>query len=254
MRFSDNWPVISLKAEYPLTGGVPPSAQLQTKPYCQKRSRLVKLLSLSDSPTTSRISTFSWPVRDIWDGLWFSLILGLLTLASPLSAVSLGELQHTKNLTPKKFAGFFELFDFELHKEIQPAHKFLMRQRGDCDDYAVLADHILPAHGYETRLVHVRLAGQIAHAVCFITEDGVYLDFNNRNVFFSVARSSPDLRTIAEKVARSLNANWTSASEFVFSYETEHKVVTATVARTADPSLDPAPRKASAADSGFQVD
>jgi len=183
-----------------------------------------------------------------------SLILGLLALASPLSAVSLGELQHTRNLTPKKFANFFELFDFELHKEVQPAHEFLMRKRGDCDDYAVLADLILPAHGYETRLVHVRLAGQIAHAVCFITEDRVYLDFNNRNVFFSVARSSADLRTIADKVARSLDANWTSASEFVFSYESDHKVVTATVVRTADPSLDPPPRKASAPSSGFQVD
>ncbi len=166
----------------------------------------------------------------------------------------LGEIKTTPNLSPKKFANFFENFAYELHDEVQPAFKFLARERGDCDDYAVLADHVLPDFGYETRLVHVRLAGRIAHAVCFVTEDRIYLDYNNRQVFFTTTRSSPALRAIAEKVARSLDANWTSASEFVFSYETDQKRITATVVRTADPNQDPPPRKAPPPNSGFLVD
>jgi hypothetical protein len=191
------------------------------------------------------------PVRE---GLHYALVFFLVSFLPSVHAVSLGELQHTKNLTPKKFANHFELFDYELSAAVQSAPQFLVRKRGDCDDYAVLADHVLPPHGYETRLVHIRLAGKIDHAVCFVTEDKAYLDYNNRAFFFTLTRSSPDLRTIAEKVANSLDANWTSASEFIFSYDTNHKIVTATVVRTADPKTDPPPRKAPVPHSGFQFD
>ena len=83
-----------------------------------------------------------------------------------------------------------------------------------------------------------------SHAVCYITEDGAYLDYNNRNVFFTMIRSDPSLRKIATKVARSLNANWTSAFEFQFFYSTQSKAITAKVVRTQDPRNDPPPQKA----------
>src|SRR5690606_14123586 len=163
------------------------------------------------------------------------------------------ELEQVPDLTPKKFASFFETFYYRLHREVQPADTFLKNRSGDCDDYAVLADYVLSQRGYETRLVHVRLAGMVDHAVCYITEQGAYLDYNNRAVFFRLTRSRPDLRTIATKVAASLDANWTSASEFVYSYVTDRKTTTATVVRTADPADDPPPGKAPAPDKSLLV-
>lgn len=223
-------------------------------------SLLLKRKKIRYTPRLRRIFTQCWSremsrvCETVRGGIRCAFVLALVSILPPLHAVSVGELQHTKNLTPKKFANYFERFAFELHEAVQSAPKFLARERGDCDDYAVLADFVLPHHGFETRLVHIRLAGKIDHAVCFVTEEKAYLDYNNRAVFFTMTRSSPDLRTIAEKVADSLDANWTSASEFVFSYETNHKTVTATVVRTADPQTDPPPRKAPVPDSGFQVD
>lgn len=157
-------------------------------------------------------------------------------------------------MNPKKFANKFEDFRFELHKEVQPAERFLQRRAGDCDDYAVLADFVLPARGYETRLIHIRLAGMIAHAVCYVTEDKVYLDYNKRNVFFTLTKSDPSLRAIASKVADSLGTNWTSVSEFVYSYDHDYKTITATVVRTNDPALDPPPTKAPLPSNAFDVD
>jgi hypothetical protein len=85
----------------------------------------------------------------------------------------------------------------------------------------------------------VRLAGQIDHAVCYVNESRAYLDYNNRAVFFTLARSGESLRTIAGKVADSLEANWTSAYEFV--YTGGKKELVATVVKTAPPENDPVP-------------
>lgn len=158
--------------------------------------------------------------------------------------MSIGELENDRNLTPKKFSQMFSDFDYELFHWVQSPEQFLRTETGDCDDYACLADEVLAPKGFETRLIHVRLVGMTSHAVCYITENRAYLDFNNRNVFFTMTRSDPSLRKIATKVARSLNANWTSAFEFEFSYDTQRKRITAKVVRTQDPSKDPPPRKA----------
>lgn len=171
-----------------------------------------------------------------------------------LSAITLDELERVPDLNAKKFPGYFETFRFELHKEVQPPNQFLQNRAGDCDDYAVLADHLLPRRGFETRLVHVRLAGMVAHAVCYVTEDKAYLDYNNRAVFFRLTKAKPSLRAIAEKVADSLNANWTSASEFLYSYETDRKTITATVVRTDDPDRDPPAGKAPPPQNSLLVD
>ncbi len=173
-----------------------------------------------------------------------AIVLATGALPGSAMAISLRELEAVPELTPKKFATYFETFRYELYHEVQPPDQFLLNRRGDCDDYAVLADHVLPDRGYETRLIHVRLAGMVAHAVCYVTEDKAYLDYNNRAVFFRLTKAKPSLRAIAEKVADSLNANWTSASEFVYSYKTDRKIITATVVQTADPADDPPPQKA----------
>ena len=148
-----------------------------------------------------------------------------------LGAVTLPELVENPKLNAKKFANYFGDFGYEFNSAILPPEEFLARQRGDCDDYAVLADFVLSKHGLGTRLVHVRLSGRVAHAVCYVTEGKAYLDYNNRKFFVTLKRSGPDLRTIANKVADSLSASWTTASEFTYSYETRRKTLTATVSR-----------------------
>lgn len=156
-------------------------------------------------------------------------------------AVTLSQLQQDRKLTPKRFAGYFEDFAYEFHQEVQPAEVFLAREKGDCDDYAVLADFVLKPKLYDTRLIHVRLVGRIPHAVCYVGQARAYLDYNNRDVFFTLARSGPGLREIATKVARSFDANWTSATEFTYSYVTSERYWGATVVKTNPPEDDPAP-------------
>jgi len=156
-------------------------------------------------------------------------------------AVTLSQLQQDRRLTPKRFAGYFADFGYEFSVPVQPAEVFLAREKGDCDDYAVLADHVLKPKGYSTRLIWVRLVGRIPHAVCYVGQARAYLDYNNRDVFFTLARSGPDLRAIADKVAASFEANWTSATEFTYSYRTQARSWGATVVKTDPPEDDPAP-------------
>ena len=158
-----------------------------------------------------------------------------------LDAVTLPELLDNPRLNARKFAGYFADFAYEFNEAIQPATVFLAREKGDCDDYAVLADFVLKKHGLDTRLIHIRLSGRVAHAVCYITENRAYLDYNNRAVFFTLSRSGPDIRDIAAKVADSLEASWTTASEFSYSYETRRKVMIATISKTGEAVGNPSP-------------
>jgi hypothetical protein len=167
------------------------------------------------------------------------LALAAGLLPGRLPAVMLSELLNDPKMNPKKFASLFEDFEYEFHSEIQRPDTFLLMKRGDCDDYAILADLVLKRKGFGTRLIQVRLAGQIDHAVCYVTEASAYLDYNNRAVFFTLARSGASLRTIATKVADSLEVNWTSAFEFNFAGN--QKELLATVVKTAPPESDPAP-------------
>ena len=109
---------------------------------------------------------------------------------------------------------------------------------GDCDDYAVLADYVLSRRGLGTKLVHVRLVGRVAHAVCYVNEEKAYLDYNNRKYFVNLQKSGATLREIAEKVSKAIEGNWTSASEFTYDYATNEKAVVRTVAKTSPPALD----------------
>lgn len=164
--------------------------------------------------------------------LCLCLLAAGLGPVGPLSAITVDEMRSDSKMSPKRFAGHFAGFAYEFSGPIQPAETFLARKKGDCDDYSVLADHVLVKHGYRTRLIHVRLTGRVAHAVCYVVESKAYLDYNNRNVFFTLTKSGSDLRGIAAKVAQSLEASWTSASEFTYSYESRRKTMIATVSQT----------------------
>lgn len=161
--------------------------------------------------------------------------------AVPVSALSLHQLEQDDSLTPKKFSRLFHDFEWVFLEQIQLPEVFLRNRRGDCGDYACLADLVLEPKGYDTRLVQIRLVGQISHAVCYVVGQEVYLDYNNRTLFFTLAKSEPNLRTVAQKVARSLRANWTAAFEFEYSYPLDRKRVVSVVVRAHDPAEDPPP-------------
>lgn len=165
---------------------------------------------------------------------------GLFLLAADQAgALTLAELLADQKLTPKRFAALFASFQFEFGAEVQDADEFLKTKRGDCDDYAVLADYVLSRHGFGTKMVHVRLVGRVAHAVCYVTEDKAYLDYNNRTYFVNLQKSGSTLREIAEKVSKEIEGNWTSVSEFTYDYATNYKAVVRTVVKTSPPGLDP---------------
>jgi len=142
-------------------------------------------------------------------------------------------------MTPKRFANYFESFDFEAHAEVQDPDVFLRGRAGDCDDYAILADYVLKRKGYGTRLIHVRLVGRFAHAVCYVTQERAYLDYNDRIFYRNLERCGPGIREIASQAADSFKANWTSASEFTYEYSEDRKHFGATVVKTDPPEQDP---------------
>lgn len=173
--------------------------------------------------------------------LWLGLFACGVAAPAELDAVTLKELTDDTGLNAKKFASHFGDFEYEFSAPIQTAATFLTREKGDCDDYAVLADYVLKKRGLGTRLIHIRLAGRIAHAVCYVSENKAYLDYNNRSVFFTLTKSGTEIRDIADKVAGSLQANWTTASEFTYSYATRRKTMVATVSQTGGEETAPTP-------------
>ncbi|MFM8336399.1 MAG: hypothetical protein ACKODK_12640 [Opitutaceae bacterium] len=166
-------------------------------------------------------------------------VVAVLVAPGPASALTLKDLLGGKDLTPKKFAAHFSDFDYEFGADVLSADVFLARRKGDCDDYAVLADHVLRHHRQTPRLIHVRMVGRVAHAVCYVTEAKAFLDYNNRKYAINVERCGVSLREIATQVAESFKANWTSVSEFTYSYEEERKRFGVTVVKTDSPSADP---------------
>jgi hypothetical protein len=118
--------------------------------------------------------------------------------------------------------------------------QFLSKRSGDCIDYAVLADHILTHRGYQTRLIRVEMVCLDAgHAVCYVDDDRVYLDYNNRKYFFTLTGSGPTIRQVATKIAGAFDANWTFAQEFTFAYDGFNKRIVYTVVKIEPPSADP---------------
>jgi hypothetical protein len=158
----------------------------------------------------------------------------------PTDRFSLHDLERESPITPRQFGNLFGNFRYQYSPYVQPVEIFLSDRIGDCDDYALLADHILSRQGYRTRFVQVSMAGSdIAHAICYVAENKAYLDYNNRRYEMNLERSGATLREIAGKVADSFEKNWTSATEYTFSYETYRKTSRYTVVKTDPPDRDP---------------
>lgn len=155
-----------------------------------------------------------------------------------LRAFTMQDLLSDAKMTPKRFAGRFADFEFEFNPYVQDPDVFLQRQRGDCADYAIMADYVLKRKQFETRIIRVALVGTLAHDVCYVTQVKAYLDYNNRVYFKNLERSGRSLREIAEKVAASFDANWTSVSVYTFDYGEGIKHLTLTVVKTDPPSED----------------
>ena len=168
-----------------------------------------------------------------------ALLLVCTLAGGRLDAITLVDLLGDAKMTPKQFAAHFERFDYEFHPEVQPPDAFLESRRGDCDDYAILADYVLKRKGYGTRLVRVSLVGRIAHDVCYVVSSEAYLDYNNRKYFSTLEGSARRLRAIAMEVASSFEANWTSVSEYTYDYNTDKKSLGLTVVKTDAAAHDP---------------
>jgi hypothetical protein len=161
--------------------------------------------------------------------------------ATRIQAFTLSDLLSDSKMTPKRFAGYFEDFDFDLHPfDVQDPDVFLETRRGDCIDYAVMADYVLKQDGFGTRLIRVEMVGKnMGHAVCYVKESTAYLDYNNRKYLFKLKHSGQRLREIATDVANSFESNWTFASEFTYSYKEDVKRAVITVVKTDPPDTDP---------------
>jgi hypothetical protein len=172
--------------------------------------------------------------------------LGLL-LSLPCAAAlkpgerfDLKELEGESTMTPASFAGLFGEFGYDYYPYVQSPDVFLHNRAGDCDDYAVLADYILGRRGFRTRLIRVELVGsRINHVVCYVTEKRAYLDYNNRKYFFTLAHSGQSIREIATKVADSFEKNWTTATEYTYSYAQPRPRAIHTIVKTDPPERDP---------------
>ncbi len=168
-----------------------------------------------------------------WAGL-----AGVL-LFVPLGAITVDDLLTEPNITPRRFANHFDDFTFQTFPYVQDPAVFLGTKNGCCQDYAILGAYVLGRRNFETHMIRVVLVGGEAHDVCYVTQPGTYLDYNLRSYFVNTKRSGRRIREIATKVAASFDENWTSASEFTYTYADDMKRLTVTVVKTDPPSEDP---------------
>jgi hypothetical protein len=104
-------------------------------------------------------------------------------------------------------------------------------------DYMVLADVVLWAQGYASRLVLVRMPGISSDDVCYVTPQSSFLFYDATNCAFALEPSGSTIRQIALTLSTSLGQNWTSASEFAYSNGVS--TILATVVATEPASADP---------------
>ncbi len=152
-----------------------------------------------------------------------------LSSAPSARALTIEDLLKEPKLTPQKFARYFADFDYEYREQIVEPDTFLASRIGDCDDYATLAFKVLVARGFRPHLVIVRMPG-INHVVCYVEESKGYLDYNLRHFTRRIQSCKPKLRSIANEVADTFAANWTSVSEFSYADGIKFLVATATKA------------------------
>jgi hypothetical protein len=194
---------------------------------------------VESSPTELKLS-YPWLTRLLAVALTLAAMPAAAAALNPTSRFTVRELELEPKMTPKQFGNLFENFAFSYYPYVQPVDVFLNYRSGDCDDYAILADFVLSKKGYQTRIVRVALAGSdVAHAICYISENKAYLDYNNRKYSVNLEKSGPTLRQIDAKVAETFEKNWTSATEYTFSYQTNKKTTRYTVVKTDPPDRDP---------------
>jgi len=182
------------------------------------------------------------------------LVIGLSLLCVPSSAIKptdyfyLQDLEKAPSMNPEKFAELFERFFYEFSRRVLPPDDFLRQRAGDCDDYAILSAHILGLKGYKTRLIQVQLTGDnVDHAVSYVTDKNVYLDYNKRKLRQKLVKSAPTVRDVAALVADSFQQSWTTAFEFTYSYDQPWKKPRWVIVKTDSPERDadrqPVPQK-----------
>ncbi len=150
------------------------------------------------------------------------LVVCLLAFAPLSHALSMKELRGLHNLTPEKFERLFADFHYKFHPEVQPHDQFLRTESGDCDDFATVAAEILSAKGYTPRMIAIRMKGE-THVVCYIDEEGGYLDYNTRKDAHPLVPCSPDITAIATKVAAGFRRDWVATYEFTYDPQADVK-------------------------------
>lgn len=147
--------------------------------------------------------------------------------------------------TPEHFAHRFASFKFEFHAEVQDPNIFLKSKKGDCDDFATLADDVLTRQGYTTHLITVRMPGE-THVVLYVDEAKGYLDYNFRSAKHPVLHSDGNMQHVAAQVAKSFNLPWVAAYEFNYHHQMKHLVTDIVMNDKVDPSTNGAIQLAAA--------
>jgi hypothetical protein len=126
--------------------------------------------------------------------------------------MTLDELEHMPHFTPEKLVQCFKDFEYEFHVEVQDADTFLHSQKGDCDDFAIVAAEVLSSRGYTPRLVTVRMV-----------ERGGYLDYNARKSGTPITPCGERLSEIAVTVGKSFHREWSAVYEFKYDRSRQFK-------------------------------
>jgi hypothetical protein len=72
--------------------------------------------------------------------------------------------------------------------------------------------------------------------VCYVAQEGAYLDYDQANHTVKLQQCGPTIREIADKIASTLGQDWTSASEFAIAEDGERFLL-----ETILPIVDPLP-------------
>jgi hypothetical protein len=83
-------------------------------------------------------------------------------------------------------------------------------------DYIILAGSVLPTKGYPSRLILVNMPG-LNDDACYVTQSASFIHYNQTNSTLQLEASGSTIRQIASTLSSSLNLDWTTASEFVYS-------------------------------------
>jgi len=103
-------------------------------------------------------------------------------------------------------------------------------------DYIILAGSVLPGQGYSARLIVVNMPG-LNDDACYVSQAGSFIHYNWTNSALQLEGSGSTIRQIATTLAGSLNLDWTTASEFIYSNGMGQ--ILATVVETEPASSDP---------------